>query len=209
MKRAGRSLLLLAAGALAAAPHPGHTSYAEAVCNQDRQRLEVSLAMLGVDFEGTLSRRAGKRVNLDRTPGIRALVEQYLAERFVVTLPGGARPRPRFAGHEDEGKHVWIYFTVPLVAPKAASRPTTRRTKNRPTGSLLRGVQLRNRVLMEYNAEQRNAVELREGHWRRVLEFTERKQEQTLRTRALPEPTPASGALTAPAAARARRRASL
>lgn len=173
------NVVLLAVGLLAAtpAPHPGHSSYAEASCNSKRRELQVSLGMLAIDFEATLSRRTGKRVNLDTTKGIKKIIETYLADRFVVMLPDGTKPRPRFEGREDKGKNVWIYFAVPLATKQNKKRPAAPAAK----ASLLTGIRLRNRVLMEHNREQRNIVELREGQWRRFLTFTEKTQEQGLR----------------------------
>lgn len=187
MRFALRSVLLLAAGLLAAAtaPHPGHTSYAEVSCDARRQELQVSLGMLAIDFEKTLSIRAKKRVNLDTTKDVDELIEAYLADRFVVALADGSRPKPSFVGHEGQRKNVWIHFTVPLAAKKA-KRPAKGKVQ-RPAkgeaqkGSLLQGVKLHNRVLMEINREQRNMVELREGTWRHFLTFTEKEPVQALR----------------------------
>ena len=154
--------------------HPGHTSYAEISCDAKRRQLQVSLGMLAIDFEKTLSRRAGKRVNLDKTKGVEQLVESYLLDRFVVTLADGTKPRPRFAGREDAGKNVWIYFTIPLAQAKRAGAP--KRSGARIQASMLTGIQLSNRVLMELNREQRNLVEVREGPWKRYMTYTETGQ---------------------------------
>lgn len=202
MRLTRRSVLLLAAGLLAAvpAPHPGHTSYAEVSCDAKRQELQVSLGMLAIDFEKTLSLRAKKRVNLDKTKDVDKLIEAYLKDRFVVTLADGSKPKPKFVGHEDQRKNVWIHFTVPLVAKKA--KPPAKGKAQRPAkgkaqkGSLLQGVKLHNRVLMEINREQRNMVELREGTWRHFLTFTEKEPVQALREAAKQKidkgtPTPA------------------
>ena len=182
--------LLMLAGTLSSATppaHPGHTSYAEISCDAKQQQLQVSLGMLAIDFEKTLSRRAGKRVNLDTTKGVEKLVESYLADRFVVTLADGTKPQPRFAGREDVGKNVWIYFTIPLAPKKSAEAP--KRPTPQPKGSMLAGVQLRDRVLTELNREQRNTVEVREGAWRRYLTYTEKTPSQLLR----PTPEPKVG----------------
>ena len=111
--------------------------------------------------------------------------------RFVVTLADGSRPQPSFVGHEGQRKNVWIHFTVPLVAKKAkrpaegkAQRPANGKAQK---GSLLHGVKLHNRVLMEINREQRNMVELREGTWRHFLTFTEKDPVQALRESAKPK----------------------
>ncbi|MCR9247506.1 MAG: hypothetical protein NXI31_20940 [bacterium] len=161
------------------AGHPFHNAYAEVDCHQKRQELQVAMAVLGVDLEATLTQRTGKRINLDRTKGIDEILEDYLADRFLVTLTDGTKPRPRYFGREDAGKTVWLYFTVPLAkAPTRSGSPTGSRQRSR---SLLTGVQLENRVLMELYSCQRNTVELREGPWRRVLQFDERRRRQTLR----------------------------
>ena len=175
------ALLMLAGTLPSTTPpaHPGHASYAEISCDAKQQLLQVSLGMLAIDFEKTLSRRAGKRVNLDTTKGVEQLVESYLADRFVVTLADGTKPRPRFAGREDVGKNVWIYFTISL-APKT-SEGSSRRPSSKPMGSMLAGVQLRDQVLTELNREQRNTVEVREGAWRRYLTYTEKTPSQLLR----------------------------
>ena len=184
MNFARPTIALLAACALVAAgpaPHPGHSSYAEVSHDNVRGELQVSLGMLAIDFEKTLSQRTGKRVNLDKTKGIDKIIETYLADRFAVTLADGSKPSPHFAGREDMGKNVWIYFTVPL-APKQAKKPAQGEHDGAGPDDLLTGVVLRNRVLMELNAEQRNLVELRDGKRRRMLTFTRKNQVQPLRS---------------------------
>ncbi|MFT7620572.1 MAG: hypothetical protein ACI97A_004229 [Planctomycetota bacterium] len=199
--------LALATGPFADVRHPNHLSLAEVEYNAKTGELEVSLAVLAIDFEETLSRRAGKRINLDRTKGIKKIIEDYLAERFIITLPDGSKPRPYYAGREDKGKVVWIYFTMPLVPkkPKASSpkkhstvdspkkRATASPVKKHPqaplpkiltTVSPLIGTRLENRILMELNAGQYNRVILREGKWRRQLLFEKRNQNQVLREKA-------------------------
>ena len=182
------AVLAVAACALATAPapvHPYHLSTAEVECNAAKRRLEVSLAVLAIDFEETLSRRAGHRINLDRTEGVDAIIENYLADRFVVTLPDGTKPRPSYVGREDAKKIVWLYFTVPLVGKSPGIRPHAEREDSpqgrAPAASLLLGTRLRNRVLMEMNATQRNTVILHEGRWRRPMLFEQKTQEQVLR----------------------------
>ena len=175
------SLLPLAAALFVATPppHPGHSSYAEISCNAKQQQLQVSLGMLAIDFEKALSQRAGTRVNLDKTKGVEKLVESYLSERFVVTMADGTKPKPQFVGREDAGKNVWIYFTIPLALTKDKDSP--KRGGAKKEGTMLAGIQLCDRVLMELNREQRNLVEVREGAWRRYLTYTEKVQQHLLR----------------------------
>ena len=188
---AGWTSLAACMVSMASSPHPFHVSFAEVDCDRERGEIQVSLALFAVDFEETLSRRHGKRVNLDRTEGVPAMIEDYLADRFVVTLPGGSKPRPRLSGREDEGKTVWLYFTVSLspgrTTSKPSSRPISRPGRAKAKLSPLCGVQLKNRVLMELNTGQRNTVELRDGHWRHVLKFDPKTQEQVLRKRPMPK----------------------
>jgi len=181
------AFLSLAATLSSAGPpaHPGHTSYAEISCDAKQRQLQVSLGMLAIDFEKTLSRRAGKRVNLDTTKGVEKLIEGYLADRFIVTKADGSKPRPRFVGREDAGKNVWIHFTIPLARKKGADAP--KRPGAKPQASILTGVQLNNQVLMELNLEQRNLVEVRDGTSRRYLTYTERNQRHLLRPSAKPK----------------------
>ena len=180
-------LLPLVAALLVATPppHPGHTSYAEISCDAKQRQLQVSLGLLAIDFEKSLSLRAGKRVNLDTLKGVEGLIESYLADRFVVTMADGTKPRPRFVGREDAGKNVWIYFTIPLAPKKGPDAPKGRDAKK--AGSMLAGVQLCDRVLMELNREQRNLVEVREGAWRRYLTYTDKAQRHFLRPPAKPK----------------------
>ena len=165
--------------------HPGHTSYAEVSVDAKQRQLQVSLGMLAIDFEKTLSRRAGQRVNLDTTKGVEEMIERYLADRFVVTLADGTKPKPRFAGREDAGKNVWVYFTISLATKQTGERPP--RPDAEAKGSLLAGVQLCDRVLMELNRGQRNVVEVREGAWRRYLTCTEKAPQHVLRPTVKPK----------------------
>lgn len=181
-------------------PHPGHSTYAEATYSATKRELQVSLGILAIDLEKTLSRRQGKRVYLDRTKGVAKLIEDYLAERFVITLPGGQKSRPHFVGRKDKGKNTWLQFTVSLV-PKPQAEPSSKTDDKakpqQPRKAIdpLDGVKLANRVLMELNRRQQNLVELRVGKQRTILTFTDKTAEQPLRkAKAKPAGTPSQEA---------------
>lgn len=156
------SLLLLVTVAFAApAVHHFATSLAEADYNPETKRLEVALSLQSSDLEWVLSRRAEKRVSLETTPKVDELVEAYIKEVFHAKLEGGDAASFTWIGKELEPRVIWIFFELDL-----------------PDG--LAGVELTNRVLMKWERDQVNTVNLRAKGRNWTLSFDRRQTSQLL-----------------------------
>ncbi len=160
-------LCLFLLGSVAyAAPTLHHfaTSLAEADYNEDTKQLEVGLSMKPSDLEWVLSRREGKRIDLERTADVDALIQSYLNDVFRIT-GADCEPVPcTWVGKEVETKVTWLYFEFAL-----------------PDG--LEGVELRNRILMRWERDQVNTVNLNHNGDRRTLTFDRRHSTQALTSR--------------------------
>jgi len=163
MRRALTFCLLLLWTASLAAPAVHHfaTSLTEADYNAETKRVEVALSVMSSDLEWVLSRRAGKRVSLEHTPKVDALLETYLNEVFHAKLKSGDTAVMTWVGKEFETSLVWLFFELDL-----------------PKGT--QGVRLTNRVLMKWERDQINTVNLRSTGRNRTLTFDRQHATQPL-----------------------------
>lgn len=97
-----------------AAAHPRHLSIAEADWNAKTGRWEIALQVNPVDLEQALRRIANRPIDLDRSPGLDGLIQDYLSRTFVVRQSDGRRAKLLWVGHEVDLKDAWLYFEVPL-----------------------------------------------------------------------------------------------
>jgi len=148
---------LLCSGFAFATPVVHHfaSSLAEVEYNAETKRLEVALSMAPADLEWVLSRRAEKRVSLEHTDGVDTLVEDYLEEVFRATHPKHGKAPLTWIGKEFEGQLIWLFFELEL-----------------PHGP--KGVELSNRVLLRWERDQVNTVNLRLSGRNRTLTFDRR-----------------------------------
>lgn len=171
--RAVRALAtgVCALAGLGAAPlhaHAFHLSFGEADFNPVSQRLEVALCVVPEDLELALEARADRELTLEREPAIDALLQEYVAARFLVRSRDGKRQLPVWVGSEFSVKEAWLYFEVPLP------------------GGLL-GADIAQRMLLETSADQWNQLRLAQKGFRRVLSFR-REREAYAITKAGPQP---------------------
>ena len=151
-------LALLFGGSLFATPALHHfaTSLAEADYNVEAKRLEVALSMNPADLEWVLSRRAGKRISLEHTEGVEELVSEYLRGVFFARLGSGELAKQHWVGLELDPKFAWAYFELEL-----------------PNG--LERVRLTNRIMLRWERDQVNTVNLRVAKEKRTLSFDRRQ----------------------------------
>jgi Domain of unknown function (DUF6702) len=145
--------LLLSALAVPVRAHPFHGSIAEAEYRRDKQLLEVAMRVHPDDLEAVLSRRAGRRIDLEKAAEADDLARRYLMERFQVRSPAGHGAELNWVGKEVTAKWAWLYFEVPL-----------------PDG--LSGCRVRNEILMDVVADQVNTMNFQVGERRETLRFT-------------------------------------
>jgi len=132
--------------------HRYHTSFAEADYNRDEQSLQVSLRTFADDLENILSRRAGKRISLERRKEAEPLLLAYLQECFQIKSSSGEVSKLSWVGMEVKVDAVWLYFEAKV-----------------PGG--LKGVQMRNRFLQDLFNDQRNVINFKEGEQKTALTF--------------------------------------
>jgi hypothetical protein len=104
-----------------ASAHKFHQSFAEVDYNREEQSLQISLRTFPDDLENILSRRAGRRVSLDRRKEAEPLVFAYLQETFQLKNAEGAPLKISWVGMEAKVDSIWIYFEVKLAALKGLS----------------------------------------------------------------------------------------
>lgn len=144
--------LLLLACAPQAAAHKYHTSFATADYNSEEQSLQISLRTFPDDLADVLSKRAGKRISLDRRKETEPLVLAYLRDVFQIKRADGELLRLSWVGMEVNVDSVWLYFEVKI-----------------PGG--IKGLQLRHQFLQDLFDDQTNLINIKEGNRKVALTF--------------------------------------
>ena len=145
--------------------HPVHATFAEAVWNPKTHAIEVALRVRGLDLEDALSKGREKRVDLDKTEGVDALIRSYLDKKFTLKRPDGSVLKPLWSDKEVGLTNTWLYFSFPL---KETASPA--------------GCKLSNTLFFDDLEGQQNVVEYREGRGKRILSFSGDKREITIDT---------------------------
>jgi hypothetical protein len=122
--------------------HTFHTSLMQAEFNDKEKTLEISIQVFSHDLETVLSKRAGKRVRLDKSSEAPALVLAYLSEAVNIRNREGQVKAFTWVGMEPQADAVWIYLESKM-----------------PEG--LEGAQLRNRIFFDLLDDQVNRVHLK------------------------------------------------
>jgi hypothetical protein len=139
-------MLALAASLTAAAPAPAahtfHTSLMQMDYNAAEQSVEIAVQVFAHDLETILSRRARRRVRLDRTPDAQALTFAYLREAVNIKNREGQDKTLSWVGMESKADAVWLYLETKM-----------------PEG--LAGAQIRNRIFFDLLDDQVNLIHLK------------------------------------------------
>lgn len=133
--------------------HPFHVTIAEAEHNLQAKTLEVALRVNSIDLEAILSQRANRKVDLDETKDVDAMIVAYLNETFRVETSAKTPLKLKWVGKEAEVKTAWLYFELSV-----------------PNG--IDGLRISNRVFFELEPDQTNTVNLKRGKERASLRFT-------------------------------------
>ena len=154
---AAPSLLLVLAW-ISAAPdfvhaHPFHVTIAEAEHNVSAKTLEVALRVNSVDLEAILSKRTNRKVDLDETKDVDAMIVSYLNEAFRIETAAKAPVKLKWVGKETEVKTAWLYFEFPVADG-------------------IDGLRVSDRVFFELEPDQTNTINLKRGKDRASLRFT-------------------------------------
>jgi hypothetical protein len=149
--------------------HPYHVTRAEVEYNSTRQTFQVALCVWPEDLQKAVSKIEGKAVNVDSEPeaNLNLLMKKYVASKFRF-LPAvasdekaegtetgtagkedsAAEPEPkpaeiRWVGSEVKIKQAWLYFEIDASAGTEW--------------------QIENRLFLEFNEDQLNQVQIRNG----------------------------------------------
>lgn len=161
------SILALLALLLAWAPslcaHPVHATFAEAVWNPKTRSIEVALRVRGIDLESALSKGREKKVDLDKTEGIDALIGAYLNKNFHVKLPDGTVLEPKWSDKDAGITNCWLYFEFPLPDAVEPQQCT-----------------VLNSTFFDDLDGQKNVIEYRQAKTKRILSFEGETRQQPL-----------------------------
>jgi hypothetical protein len=150
-------LIVVAGLVFACAPiagaHKYHTSFAAADYNSDEQSLQVSLRTFQDDLTEVLSRRAGRKISLDRRREAEPLALAYLQDVFQIKRADGELLKLSWVGMEVNVDSVWLYFEVKV-----------------PGG--IKGLYLRNLFMHDLFDDQTNLINVKEGGRKNALTFS-------------------------------------
>jgi hypothetical protein len=133
-----RSVLLALLAAVALAFHGVHMSTTTVDYRSDTKRLEILIAMSAQHLEEILSMKAGKRLELDRSPGVEDLAKDYVFRRFSVQYSQARFLTLQWVGMEVKGGNVNVYLEAAVPGDQDLS--------------------LRNELLLDWQRDQVNRV---------------------------------------------------
>lgn len=126
----------------ASAAHKYYTSLTQVEYNAESRTVEVTLRVFADDLELALTRRAGRKVSLDRTKDADQLALAYLRDTFEIKNRDGETKALKWVGMELRSDIAWLYVEAEM-----------------PEG--LAGARLRDHVLFELFEKQVNTVSVR------------------------------------------------
>ncbi len=150
-------LLLFLCGAVlpaiqTASAHTFHTSLMRLEYNAKEQNVEISIQVFAHDLETILSKRAGKRIRLDKSLDAASLTLAYLQDTFAIKNRDGQTKTLAWVGMEPEADAVMLYVETKM-----------------PEG--IGGAQVRNRIFFDLLEDQINLVNARYDGKRTDLVF--------------------------------------
>jgi len=93
--------------------HRFHTSLTRIDYNSEEKLFEISIKLFTHDLVLLLEEKSGKRVDLEKTPGIDKIIFDYLSENFVLTDKKGETKILKWVGKESDVDTVEIYLETP------------------------------------------------------------------------------------------------
>ncbi|MGI8656042.1 MAG: DUF6702 family protein [Pyrinomonadaceae bacterium] len=150
------SLLLAGVVFLSVSPtasaHTFHTSLMRLEYNAKEQNVEISVQVFAHDLETVLSKRAGKRIRLDKSPDAASLTLAYLQDTFAIKNRDGQTKTLAWVGMESEADAVMLYVETKM-----------------PEG--ITGAQARDQIFFDLLEDQINLVNVRYDGKRNDLVF--------------------------------------
>lgn len=132
--------------------HKFHESLAQLDYNEETRAVEMTFRLFADDLEESLSRRAGRKIRIDKAKESEALALAYLQEAFELKNGDGQTRTFRWVGMEIKVDVVWVYVEADM--PEGINR-----------------AQLRNRIFFDLFDDQVNRVNIRSGAARAFLVF--------------------------------------
>ncbi len=93
-----------------ASAHRFHTSLTRIDYNSEQKLFEISIKLFTHDFVPILEKKTGKRIDLEKTPGVDKIIFDYLNENFVLTDKEGETKILKWVGKELDVDSVQIYL---------------------------------------------------------------------------------------------------
>jgi len=89
--------------------HTFHTSLTRIDYNTKEKLVEISINLFTHDLVPTLERRAGKRIDLEKTPDIDKVIFSFLNENFILKDKKGGTKKLVWVGKEVRVDAVYLY----------------------------------------------------------------------------------------------------
>lgn len=135
-----------------ASAHTFHTSLTRMDYNTDEKTVEITIQVFAHDLETAIEKRAGKRVNLEKSPDSKKFILDYLNDKFALKNKSGETQKLSWIGKEQSADSIWIY--VEAKAPEG-----------------LENASLENRLFFELHNDQVNLVTYRAAGKKRDFAF--------------------------------------
>jgi hypothetical protein len=94
--------------------HKYHTSLTRIDHNQTENLLEITIKVFAHDLLPTLNKRLSKKIDLENTPDIDQILQNYLAEKFVLKTRSGEEKKFQWVGKELETEVIRFYLQIPF-----------------------------------------------------------------------------------------------
>ena len=104
------AFFLMANGVVSSKAHRYHTSLTRMDYNPKEKTVEVSIQLFTHDLVPLLEQKNGKRVDLQKTPGVDKLLLDYLSENFILRDEKGEAKKIKWVGKEVEVETAQVYF---------------------------------------------------------------------------------------------------
>jgi hypothetical protein len=102
-------LLPLSSASSPAKAHTFHTSLTRMDYNAEEKTVEITVQVFAHDLEKAIEKRAGKRINLEKSPDAAKFILDYLNDRFTLKNKSGETKKLSWIGKEQSADSVWIY----------------------------------------------------------------------------------------------------
>lgn len=119
--------------------HNFHTSLTRLDYNTSEKIVEITIQLFTHDLSPLLEKRAGKRIDLEKSPEVDRLLIDYLNQNFIFKDKNGAQKNLVWVGKELEVDTAYVYIQIPLEDG-------------------LQGASLQNTIFFESFSEETNLV---------------------------------------------------